>query len=153
MEEMPCSVISIILCNLDDVRSLAHFALASRRCRDAVARADLVRRNSMPVLDYQQVLHPANAKHAQLTTAQGFKHCLLCFMCKCLIPAPFEAVVVNHRCSDHTWFHPMWTNQDVVLYRGGETSHLPQPAACSEERLKAYQVARPAVYPYAPLLA
>jgi hypothetical protein len=152
MEDFPDEVICNILECLTDVRSLAHFAMASRRCREAAARADLVRECHMPVKDRHQVLHPANVQHAKQAMPKGFKHCLKCFMCRCLIPVPFGAVVVNHQCVYLTYKFPMWTNQNVALYRG-PTQHLPQPLPCSAERLRVYQVPRPSVYPYAPLFA
>jgi len=152
MEGLPNEIVSNILGRLTDTRSLAHFAMASRRCRGAAARADLVRSMTMPVNHVKQVMHPANVQHAKQVTPPGFSHCLQCFMCRGIIPVPLEAIVINHRCEGLSYQFPMWTCGRVVLYRGS-TQHLPQPIPCSAERLQVYNVPRPAVYPYAPLQA
>jgi hypothetical protein len=60
--------------------------------------------------------------------------------------------VFHHGCDGLSYQFAMWTNSRVVLYRG-DASHMPQPEACSDERLNMYQVARPSVYPYTPLHA
>jgi hypothetical protein len=153
MEALPDDVVRNILGRLTDTRSLAHFAMTSRRCRGAARRADLVRPLTMPVQDHRKVLHPANVRHAEQATPRGFKHCVQCFLCKCLIPVPLAAVVIDHKCEDRSHKFPIWTTWRVVLYRG-ETHHLPRPMPCSAERLNMYNVPLPAVYPYAaPLLA
>jgi hypothetical protein len=153
IEALPDDVLRNILGRLRDTRSLAHFAMASRGCRGAAARADLVRHVTMPVQDTRRVLHPANVLHAELATPPGFTHCVQCFFCKCLIPVPLAAIVIDHKCDDRSYKFPIWTTWNVVLYRG-PTHHLPRPMPCSAERLKMYNVPLPSVYPYAaPLLA
>lgn len=153
MEELPPDLLCNIVSHLTDARSLGNFALTSRCCRDALNRSDLVRPISMPVRDMYQVLHPTNLIHAQQNTPPGFSHCLLCVDCKCMIPVSYEAVVVNHKCVDHSYFRPLWTNsRHAVLYRG-PTDHLTQPVPCSSERLYVYRVQQPSVFPYSPLHA
>lgn len=148
MEKLPYDVLGNILSRLTDARSLANFALTSRMCRDAFNRVDIVRPISMPVRDMYQVMHLANLIHAQQNTPLGFSHCLLCVDCKCIMPVSFEAVVVNHKCVDHSYFRPIWTNsRHAVLYRG-PTDHLTQPVPCSSERLGVYRVPKPSVFPY-----
>jgi hypothetical protein len=150
MEDLPIEIVFNILGRLTDTRSIAYFAMASSSCRMAVARADLIRRMTMPVLDHRQVMHPSNVLHAKLATPKGFNHCMQCDLCKCLIPVPYEAVVINHKCINCSHQFPMWTNMRCVLYRG-HTQHLPQPVPCSAERLDMYNVPQPTVYPYTPL--
>ena len=106
IEDLPDDVINIILGNQTETRSLAHFAMASRRCREAAARADQIRKWDMPVTDHHQVLHPANVEFAQ-SAPKEFTHCLRCFMCKSLVPVPLGAVVIDHQCANHTYQHPM----------------------------------------------
>jgi hypothetical protein len=58
--------------------------------------------------------------------------------------------VFHHGCDGLSHHYAMWTNSRVVLYRG-DVSHMSQPEACSDERLRTYGVARPSAYPYSPL--
>ena len=108
MEDLPDDVVCKVLSCLTDTRSLAHFALASRRCSDMVVRADLVRTTG------------------GLSLPHGFKHCISCFMCKGIIPMPADPGIVLHQCPHHTYKHPVWSDSDILLYRG-TTNHLPQP--------------------------
>ena len=152
MEDLPVDIICNILGRLTDTRSLAHFAMTSRRCREASTLSDLVRSVKMPVNHVKQVLHPDNVRHANQVTPSGFSHCLRCFMCSSIIPAPLEAIVINHRCDGLSYQFPIWTCSRVVLYRGS-VDHLPQPIPCSAERLHVYNVPMPTVWPYSPLHA
>jgi hypothetical protein len=121
-----------------------HFALASRRCNDMVVRADLVR-NVTAGWWYP--------RHVNLTLPDGFKHCVLCFMCKCIIPMPTDPVVVYHQCPHHPYKHAMWSHDSVVVYRGA-TNHLPQPTPCPAEDMEYYHYRPPTpVFPTAPQLS
>jgi hypothetical protein len=127
MEDLPDDVACKVLGCLTDTRSLAHFALASRRCHDMVVRADLVRNYSV---DRRT---PRDLPLPQLP--RGFKHCHLCFMCKGIIPMPTDPGVVLHQCPHHTYNHPIFSNSAVVLYRG-PTDHLPQPTPYPAEIMR-----------------
>lgn len=153
MEKLPDDIISDILGRLTDTRSLAHFAMTSRVCRSAAARADIVRRLHMPVRHADHVMHPDNVQYLRQVTPKGFHHCIRCFHCRCIIPVSLETIVINHQCKHHTYKHPTWANSSsAVLYRG-TTQHLTQPLPCPDERLYMYNVKKPSVYPYAPLQA
>jgi hypothetical protein len=127
MEDIPDEVACKIFGCLTDTRSLAHFALASRKCNGMVVRADLVRNVS--------VRRPCPQ---DLSLPHGFKHCHLCFICKGIIPVPTDPGVVNHMCPHHTREHPIWSDQAVILYRG-PTDHMPQPTVCLAEDMKYYR--------------
>lgn len=124
MEGLPDDVACKVLSCLTDTRSLAHCALASRRCNNMVARADLVRNISVGLPRPVDLLLPT-----------GFKHCMLCFMCKGIIPVPTDPGVVYHQCPHHNYKHPVWSDVAVILYRG-PTDHLPQPTPYPAENMK-----------------
>lgn len=124
MEGLPDDVACKVLTCLTDTKSLAHFALASRRCNDMVVCADLVRNISV-----------RRPRPVGLSLPHGFKHCHLCFICKGIIPVPTDPGVVYHQCPHHNHKHPIWSDRDVILFRG-PTDHLPQPTPCSAEDLK-----------------
>ena len=130
MDGLPDDIVRKVLSCLTDTRSLAHFALASRRCNDLVVCADLVRNISVGLNGHDQPPRPIN-----LSLPPGFKHCHLCFMCKGIVPMPTNPGVVSHQCPHHTYTHPVWSDHAVILYRG-PTDHLPQPTPCSAEHLK-----------------
>jgi hypothetical protein len=147
MENLPPDILTSILCLLTDVRSIASFTMTSRTCRDAAREADLIRKTKMPIIDCQKVLHPANLEYSKEVAIERFTHSIHCMWCKSIIPVPLKAVVFNHRCEHMRNKFPQWTNQRTLLYRGN-TGHLPQPIACTDERLSMYQVSRPTSYPY-----
>jgi hypothetical protein len=129
MEGLPDDIVYKVLSCLTDTRSLAHFALASRRCNDMVVRADLVRNISVGLWNLPRPV--------DVSLPHGFKHCFSCFMCKGIIPMPTDPVIVDHQCPHHTYKHPVWSDDAVILYKG-LTDHLPQPTPCSAEDLKYY---------------
>ena len=130
MEGLPDDVACKVLRCLTDTRSLAHFALASRRCNDMFVRADLVRNISVWLWDDADA--PTRPRPRGLSLPHGFKHCVSCFMCKGIIPIlnTTDPGVVYHQCPHHTYTHPVWSDDAVFLYRG-PTDHLPQPTPCS----------------------
>ena len=127
MESLPDDVACKVLRCLTDTRSLAHFALASRRCTDMVVRADLVRNISVGLWE--------RPRPVALSLPHGFKHCHSCFMCKGIIPVPTDPGVVYHQCPHHTYKHPIWSDSAVILYRG-PTDHLPQATPYPAEKMK-----------------
>jgi hypothetical protein len=163
METLPHDAIGRILGHLLDVRSIASFAMASRRCRDAVARADLVRRFCLPHGPAWRSWQPHSAprggvhpdnEQAMRNAPHGFTYCTFCCVCKEMIPVLLEAVVVNHKCrliSTHGCVI-CYAEHRGLLYRG-PTQHLTQPMPCCQATLKTRGIKRPTVYPYAPLQA
>jgi len=134
MEGLPDDIACKVLSCLTDTRSLAHFALASRRCNDMFVRADLVRNISCGLWDRPRpVPRPAN-----LSLPHGFKHCYSCFICKGIIPMPTDPGIVYHQCPHHNHQQVVWSDDAVILYRG-PTDHLPQTTPCSTEDLKYYR--------------
>lgn len=120
MEGLPDDVMCKVLSCLTDTRSLAHFALASRRCNDMVIRAELVCNFSVGCIRHD--LNP--------TIPPGFKHCVSCIFCKTIIPVPKEPVVMEHQCVNHSHPHFVFSDRNVIMYRGS-TDHMPQPTLFS----------------------
>jgi hypothetical protein len=137
MEGLPDDVASKVLGCLTDLQ-LAHFAQTSRRCNDMFVRADLIRNISVMLwTDLKDRPRPKD-----ISLPPGFKHCISCFMCKGIIPVPVDPGVLYHQCPHHTYNHPVWSDDAVMLYRG-PIDHLPQPTLCSAKDLKYYHYRTP----------
>lgn len=116
-------IIYNILVWMTDTKSIAYMAMTCKSFNDIVVQSDIIRHIFMPVRYVHQVLHPSNLNYS---IPKGFKFCVHCYICYAIIPVCIEAIVIHHKCNNDSNKFLIWTNQNVVLYRGN-TSHLQQP--------------------------
>ena len=147
IENIQDDIMFKVLHCLTDTRSLAYFALASRRCNDMVVRVDLFRNISVP-----SSAGPWNRpRPIDLSLPHGFKHCHSCFMCKGIIPVPTDPGIFLHQCPHHNYAHPIWSDANIMLYRG-PIDHLPHPTLYSPAQGVIHRTPKP-VFGSQPLLA
>ena len=148
MEALPDEVLHHVLGCLGNVRAIASFALASKSCRDAIRRIELVRKIDLPVKQAYNATHPDNVQFVKDVMSPGHRYCTYCRFCHEIIPVPMEAIVFDHKCHNRDFWYTKPTHIYVLLYRGN-TQHLMQPDPSTDVFLRLSKIPRPNVFPYA----